>query len=305
MSPKGRPEGESAPKRVSAEGRPVTAPVYTPDFVERGYNNRAAVPDHAEWFVRYMELSAAARDALQPVQDLRYGDGPQETLDLFVPPAPSRGTLVFVHGGYWRALDKTDFLFVATPFVHAGYAVAALNYDLCPAVSIATIVEECRRAVGWIVREGARHGANASRIVVSGHSAGGHLAAMLLATPASAWGLARHPVVGAMSLSGVHDLRPLVLFSFNADFRLDDAEAARQSPILLRPATDAPIVVAVGADETSEFVRQARLLWDAWPANRPPGATGPMLIPHRNHFSVVADYVDAQSALTRATLALF
>jgi arylformamidase len=128
---------------------------------------------------------------------------------------------------------------------------------------------------------------------------------MLLATPASAWGLARHPVVGAVSLSGVHDLRPLVLFSFNADFKLDDAEAARQSPILLRPATDAPIVVAAGAEETSEFVRQAQLLWEAWPANRPQGAYGPMLIPHRNHFSIVADYADAQSALTRATLALF
>jgi len=108
-----------------------------------------------------------------------------------------------------------------------------------------------------------------------------------------------------VSISGVHDLRPLTLFSFNADFRLDDAEAARLSPILARPATDAPVVVAVGADETAEFVRQAQLLWEAWPANRPPGAAGPMLIPERNHFSVVADYADAQSALTRATLGLF
>jgi arylformamidase len=283
----------------------MTVPVYTPEFVERGYNNRAAVPDHAGWFVRYAELSAAARDALQPAQDLRYGDGPKETLDLFVPAEPSRGTLVFIHGGYWRALDKADFLFVATPCVHAGYAVAVINYDLCPAVTIATIVDECRRAIGWIVREGPGRGANASRIVVSGHSAGGHLAAMLLATSASAWGLARHPVAGAVSLSGVHDLRPLTLFSFNADFGLDDAEAAHQSPILARPATHAPIVVAVGADETSEFVRQAQLLWDAWPANRPQGAAGPMRIPQRNHFSVIADYADAQSALTRATLALF
>jgi arylformamidase len=283
----------------------VTKPLYTPELVERGYNNRAAVPDHPQWLARYPALSAAARDALRPLQDLRYGDGPQETLDLFVPAGPARGTLVFIHGGYWRALDKADFLFVATPFVAAGCAVAAINYDLCPAVSIATIVEECRRALGGIVREGPRHGANAGRIVVAGHSAGGHLAAMLLATPAHAWGLDRHPVAGAASISGVHDLRPLTLFSFNADFRLDDAEAARMSPILAQPATDAPIVVAVGADETSEFVRQAGLLWEAWPANRPRGACGPMLVPDRNHFSVIADYADAQSALTRATLALF
>ena len=283
----------------------MTVPTYTADFVERGYNNRAAVPEHPAWFARFATLSAAAREALGPVQDLRYGAGPAETLDLFLPSAPSRGTLVFVHGGYWRALDKADFLFVATPFVDAGFAAAVVNYDLCPEVSIATIVDECRRAIGWLVRDGAKHGANPQRIVVAGHSAGGHLAAMLLATPASAWGLDRHPVAGAASVSGVHDLRPLTLFSFNSDLKLDDAEAARMSPILARPATDAAIVVAVGADETSEFVRQAQLMFDAWPGNRPPGATAPMVIPQRNHFSVVVDYADARSALTRATLALF
>ena len=281
------------------------SPQYTAESVERGYNNRAAVPEHAEWFARYAAMSTAAREALRPRHDLRYGDGPRETLDLFLPAAPARGTLVFIHGGYWRALDKADFLFVASPFVAAGFAVAAINYDLCPAVSIATIVDECRRAIGWIVRDGARHGASAERIVVAGHSAGGHLAAMLVATPAGAWGRARHPVAGAVSISGVHDLRPLTLFSFNADFRLDDAEAARLSPILARPATEAPVVVAAGADETSEFVRQAQLLWDAWPACRPRGAAGPMLIPRRNHFSVIVDLADPGSALTRATLALF
>jgi arylformamidase len=283
----------------------MTVPSYTADFVERGYNNRAAVPDHPEWFARWATMSAAARDALRPAQDLRYGAGPKQTLDLFVPSTPARGTLAFIHGGYWRALDKAEHSFVAAPFVEAGYAVAVINYDLCPDVSIATIVDQCRRAIGWILRDGPGHGANATRIVVSGHSAGGHLAAMLLATPAGAWGTARHPVAGAVSVSGVHDLRPLVMFSFNADFKLDDAEAARLSPILVRPATDAPIVVAVGADETSEFLRQARLLWDAWPANRPQGAAGPMLVPGRNHFSVIADYADPRGALTRATLGLF
>jgi arylformamidase len=281
------------------------SPQYTAEYVERGYNNRAAVADHPQWLARYPAMSAAAREALRPAQDLRYGEGPKEALDLFVPAAPARGTLVFIHGGYWRALDKSDFLFVAPPIVAAGLAVAVINYDLCPDVSIATIVDECRRAIGWILRDGAARGANAERIVVSGHSAGGHLAAMLLATPASAWGRPSHPIAGAVSISGVHDLRPLTLFSFNADFRLDDAEAARLSPILMRPATDAPIVAAVGADETGEFVRQASLLWDAWPSNRPQGSTGPMLIPQRNHFSVIADCADPESALVRATLALF
>jgi len=178
-----------------------------------------------------------------------------------------------------------------------------INYDLCPDVSIATIVEECRRAVAWVV--GAVYGAAADRLVVSGHSAGGHVAAMLLATDWTRFGLARDPIAGAVSLSGVHDLAPMVQFSFNADFKLDAAEAARLSPVNVAPRSRAPLVIAAGADETSEFLRQAQLLWDRWPANRPKGMTGPLFVLARNHFSVVADYADPLSDLTRATLALF
>jgi arylformamidase len=278
---------------------------YTPEFVERGYNNRAAVPDHARWLAYYPRASAEARAALEPRLDLRYGPGPKETLDLFLPAGPARGTFVFLHGGYWRAFDKSDFSFVATSFVAQGLAVAVVNYDLCPDVSIAAIVDECRRAVSWIVREGAAHGAHPGRVVVGGHSAGGHLTAMLFATDWPALGLARAPFAGGVSLSGVHDLAPMVQFSYNADLRLDDAEAARHSPVLLAPRTRAPLVLAAGADETSEFVRQTRILWDAWPQSRPAGASAPLLVPGRNHFNVVVDFADATSDLTRAALALF
>ncbi len=139
----------------------MSAPPCTPESVERGYNNRAAVPDHPQWFERWARASATARERFAPKLDLRYGPNPKETLDLFVPAGPARGTLLFVHGGYWRALDKSDHSFVAAPFVERGIAVAVQNYDLCPDVSIATIVDECRRAVDWIVREGPRHGASA------------------------------------------------------------------------------------------------------------------------------------------------
>ena len=283
----------------------MTAISYTPEFVERGYNNRAAVPDHPRWLAYFPDASAEARAALAPKMDLRYGPGAKETLDLFLPSGRARGTFVFLHGGYWRAFDKSDFSFVAIPFVAQGFAVAVVNYDLCPNVSIGAIVGEVRRAVVWVIREGAAHGANSDRVVVGGHSAGGHLTAMLFAPDWSASGFVRDPMAGGVSLSGVHDLAPMVQFSYNADFKLDAAEAARQSPVLLIPRTRAPLVLAAGADETSEFVRQTRILWDAWPANRPPGASAPMLIPGRNHFNVVVDFADAQSELTRATLALF
>jgi arylformamidase len=284
---------------------PAASSAYTPEFVERGYNNRAAVSDHPRWLAYYPEASARTRAMLAPLLDLRYGTGPKETLDLFVPSGRARGTFVFIHGGYWRAFDKSDFSFVAPAFVAQGLAVAVVNYDLCPEVSIATIVDECRRAVGWLAREGAGHGADTRRIVVGGHSAGGHLTAMLFATDWPARGFAEAPIAGGLSLSGVHDLVPLVRFSFNADFRLDDAEAARQSPVFLAPRVRAPLLLAAGADETSEFVRQTRLLYDAWPQVRPGGATGPLLVPARNHYTVVTDLEDAGSELTRATLALF
>jgi len=252
---------------------------------------------------------------------------------------------VFLHGGYWRALDKSDFSFVAVPFVAQGFAVANVNYDLCPDVTVAAIVDECRRAVAWLVREGAVHGATASPLVVSGHSAGGHLAAMMLATDWTRAGLDRDPVAGAVSVSGVHDLAPMPLFSYNVDLRLDAASAAALSPVNMQPRSKAPIAIVVGAGETSEFRRQAQLLWDAWPANRPrdmsvagppqransapsggvrvhPSAagpprganseathgrehtSGPLLVAGRDHFSVIADYADPASELTRSTLAL-
>jgi len=276
----------------------------TAEEVERGYNNRAAVPEHPYWFEQFAVRSKLAVDALRPTLDIRYGPGAKETLDLFVPARPARGTLMFIHGGYWRALDKSEHAFVAPAFVRAGYAVASVNYDLCPEVTIATIVDETRRAVEWVVREGPARGAPAP-LVIAGHSAGGHLVAMMYVTDWRARGFARAPFAGGVTLSGVHDLTPLVLYQHNVDFRLDEAEATRLSPAAHAPSVDVPLLVAVGADETSEFVRQSQLLWDAWPRNRPAGAQAMFAVPDRHHFNVVLDYTEPASALARATLALF
>jgi arylformamidase len=277
----------------------------TAEFVEREYNNRAAFPDHPQWFARWAEWSAAAYAGLRVARDLRYGPGPKETLDLFLPAGPARGTFVFLHGGYWRALDKADFGFVATPFVAAEIAVANVNYDLCPAIAVGGIVDECIRAVGWLRREGARHGADCTRLVVGGHSAGGHLAAMMYVADWPRHGFDRPPFDAGVSVSGVHDLAPMPLFSFNSDLRLDADTAWALSPAGLTPTVRAPLVIAVGGAETSEFIRQARLLWDAWPAQRPAGTTAPLVVAGQNHFGVVAEYARGDSALTQATLALF
>ena len=273
------------------------------EFVEREYNLRAAFPDHPQWFARWAADSEAARARLDGHLNLRYGSGRRQTVDLF-PAAQPRGALLFIHGGYWRALDKREHSFVAPPLIAEGIGVAVINYDLCPDVSIARIVDECREGVAWLRREGPRYGVPAERLVVSGHSAGGHLAAMLVATDWSALG-SPSGLAGAVAISGVFDLEPLVQVSFNADLKLDRSRARAVSPIHLRPRRSVPMLFAAGADETSEFIRQSWLLWERWPECHSHGRHGPLFVPERHHFSVVSDLGDPGSALVRQTLAMF
>jgi len=157
----------------------IQTPVYTPEFVERGYNNRAAVPEHPVWLERWTATSRDVIAAFAPRRDVRYGRGVQETLDLYLPSGTPCGTLMFIHGGWWRALDKSDHAFVVPPFLAQGMAVAVVNYDLCPQASIGEISAEMRRALAFLVREAPRLGIPAAPLVVAGHSAGGHLTAML------------------------------------------------------------------------------------------------------------------------------
>jgi len=273
------------------------------EFVEREYNLRVAFPDHPQWFARWAADSAVARSRLDAHLDVRYGSGPKQTMDLF-PAANARGTLLFIHGGYWRALDKVDHSFVAPPLVADGIGVAVINYDLCPEVGIARIVAECREAVVWLLREGPRYGLATQRLLVSGHSAGGHLAAMLAATDWRARGQDAHTIGGVIAISGVFDLEPLVQVSFNVDLKLDVGGAYLVSPIHLQPRAAIRVLIAAGAQETSEFIRQSWLLWERWPECHPPGQRGPLFIPERHHFSVISDLGDPGSELVRQTLAL-
>ena len=266
------------------------------EFIEREYNLRAAFPDHPQWFARWAADSAAARARLSGILDVRYGEGPKQTLDLF-PAANPRAALMFIHGGYWRALDKKEHSFVAGPLVERGVGVAVINYDLCPEVSIARIVEQCRSAALWLMREGPRYDVPAERLLIAGHSAGGHLTAMLLATDWAAQGAIAGSIVAGLALSGVFDLEPLVQVSFNSDLRLDVGQARALSPIRLTPKVRAPLLLAAGAKETSEFIRQSWLLWERWPESRPAGHDRPLFIPHRHHFSVMSELGDARSVI--------
>ena len=276
----------------------------TPDEAERGYNNRAAVPDHPQFFARWAADSARVRSALHCSLDVRYGPGAKETMDLF-PAGGRRGLLFFIHGGYWRSLDKSDHSFIAEPFVDHGFDVAVINYDLCPSVDIATITDQCRGALQWIATNARRHGVNHERIVIAGHSAGGHLTAMLHATGWRERGVNPSLIAGGCAISGVYDLEPLLLTSINDDLRLDEDSARALSPAGLCPLIKAPLFLAVGADETSEFIRQTEVMWDAWSDVRPAGVTRPMLIDGIHHFSVLDCFADVSHPLFAQTVRLF
>jgi arylformamidase len=230
------------------------------------YNNRARIPEHPAILQHWFDASARAREHLHGMLDVAYGNDPSERLDIF--PAASQGApvLVYIHGGYWRALDKRDHSFVAPPFVAAGAMVVMLNHALCPAVSVEHIVLQLVRALAWVHRRAAEYGGDASRIVVAGHSAGGHLATMLLACDwrAVAPELPDDLVGAALSISGLYDLEPLRHASFLApDLRLTAASARRLSPALV-PAPRGRLVALVGGDESEEFLRQHGLIARAW-----------------------------------------
>lgn len=271
--------------------------------VERGYNNRAAVPDHARWFERWAAMSATAFASERVVRDLRYGPNPKETLDLFLPRGPARATFLFLHGGYWRSLDKSDFSWIAPPFVERGVAVAMLNYDLLPAVSVHTIVLQVLRALEWLWRESETLGFDPSRIVVGGHSAGGHLAAMSACALWPQWDpdLPADLVAGVVSVSGLYDLEPLRHTTFlGPDLALDEAGAFRASPAWMTPATGAPVVTAAGGLESESFKAQSALLAQRWPRN----VVADLPMPGRNHLTVVDALAEPGNPLFEAALGL-
>jgi arylformamidase len=272
----------------------------TAEMVEREYNNRALVPDHAAYFARWEKDSAFVRETLPCTLDLAYGPDPRHRVDLF--PAPNaRGTLFFIHGGYWRSLDKGLFSWLAASWVAAGVSVAMPNYRLAPQVRIEDIVDDVIASTNFLFRDGAKHGVATDRVVVSGHSAGGHLTAALFATEASRLAFDTARIVGGVPFSGIFDFEPILQFRFNEDFKLDAAAAARLDLAGKKPVIRAPLVVAAGAAESSEFQRQSQLLAQAWH----PQVKSLLMLPGHNHFSIVDSFAERGQPLYDATLALF
>lgn len=278
------------------------APHPDPAWLDLQYNNRARIPEHPQIFERWARDSAAARRSLAPELDVRYGEGPNETLDVFAPTPGGAPVMVYVHGGWWRSLDKSDHSFVAPPFVAAGAMVVVPNYALCPTVTIEQITLQMVKALAWTYRNAPRFGGDPRRIAAVGHSAGGHLVAMLLCCRWREVAADLPPVLlrRALAISGLFDLEPVRRTPFlKSDLRLSIASARRLSPAKLPAPSEGQLMAVAGAQESEEFLRQNTLIQQAW---------GPRAVPvcesveGVHHLDILYALVDSSTRLHRLSL---
>ncbi len=273
---------------------------YDQPALDSQYNNRGRVPEADDFLAGYVSDSAAARAALASRLDVPFDDRSPQTLDIFMPAGEvhSAPLHIFFHGGYWKSRDKSEFSFVAGPIAAAGGIAVVPDYGLIPAITMDELVRQCRAATAWVHANAASFGGDPARLTISGHSAGGHIVAMVAATDwAGEYGLPADVVKGGVAISGLFDLEPIRLSFVNDDLRLSEEVARRNSPIHLAPPPNLPLVVAYGADESEEYARQSAIYAEYLRGH----GLAPELRPiaGRNHFNIAADLRDPDSEMSR------
>lgn len=262
------------------------------------YTNGAYIAGSDRWPAAWVETAQAFRLALSATGrarlDLAYGDGERQRFDLFLPEGKPKGLVVFVHGGYWMAFDKSTWSQFAAGSVARGYAVAVPSYTLCPENRIAGITAEIGMAIATAAAE------IDGPIMLTGHSAGGHLVSRMVCATSPLSPAVRARIRHVVSISGVHDLRPLMRTAMNATLSIDEAEAQAESPALLRPMADARITCWVGGAERAEFRRQNALLANIWTGLG--ATTASVEEPDRHHFNIIDGLADPDHPLTRTLL---
>ena len=285
----------------------MTAAVVYNDFtqaeLDAEYNNRARFADFEGHFANWRRWSDRTKALLPCRLDVPFGERAVERLDIF--PAAGDGPApiyLFIHGGYWYSLDKADYSYVADGMWPHGVATVVNNYGLAPDHDMDEIVRQNRAALAWIHRNAASFGGDADRIFVAGHSAGGHLAAMALATdwPAFGAGLPADLVKGICAIGGLFDLEPIRLTYLNATLKLDAESARRNSPMHLSYPRAAPSLLVVGHDESPEFHRQTEIMAALWDRLGYPGET--LAAQELDHFSVANDLKDPAGILVQKQL---
>jgi arylformamidase len=280
----------------------MNQPLYrnmTAEELRLQYNPSRSMPEAPLIFQGWKERSTAFRAGAKAELDIAYAEHPLARLDLFLPEAPAPRLHVFIHGGYWQAFGKTDFSFMAEGLIRAGTAVAILGYPLCPQVRIPAIIRYIRLALSFLWREGPQLGLKAAKIQISGHSAGAHLCAMMLATlwPKFDASLPDDILDSAVLISGVYDLEPLRHIETGRALRLTPELARQLSPFALRSAGKARLLLCTGGQESDEFKRQTSVLGRLWA--RQGSNLEVISFPMRNHFTILEELALPEGALAR------
>lgn len=271
--------------------------------LEYQYNNMARRPDAPELLQHLSELSEVYRGQADAKLDCVYGGAERERLDVFRCGKADAPVLIYIHGGYWQRGDKSIYSYIAEAFNNTGVDVAIIGYPLCPEVSMTALTDSIRKALAWLFRNATDLGICADRINLSGHSAGGHLTAMAMATAWPEYGDDLPPdlLKSAIPISGLYLLQPLLPTTISEALHLTDEEIIELSPALLQAAHTAPLLTIVGGAETPEFFRQSDSLTEAW--SRPGSIIDKHIEPDADHFDVVARLASTESEIFQRIVA--
>ncbi len=275
---------------------------YDQETLDAQYNQRSLVPDADDYIAVDVAESARVRQKLDCRIDVAYGPGEDETLDLFPAAAPGSPVVVYMHGGAWTRSDKSNESFMAEAFVAAGAAFVAVNFGLCPKVTLDEMIRQAREAVAWSCENAQDFNADPGRLYIAGHSSGGHVGGMMAVTDWTAHNLPRGLIKGALLCSGMYDLAPVRLSARNDYLHLDEAAEDRNSAMRHIPADGCPLIVGYGGGEQTEFRRQSRAFAAAW---RDAGLEVEEFdMPGVNHFQLRRHFNDPNSPILTAMLAL-
>ena len=271
------------------------------------YDNRAQLSEEALEAIKANQNTRSAEYRVSAVKkhlDVKYGNDSRERLDIYLPEADTPPMFAFMHGGYWQWNDKEGFDFLAKELNAHGAAFANIEYSLCPAVTLAELTNQCQRAIAHLWKNASAYGYDANKIIVSGHSAGGHLTAMMQSTdwPAIDSALPSNVVAGGLPISGVYDVEPIRLTPLNEAVQLGPDDVAAMSPMFLPPLSSGETIIAFGGDEYDEFDRQAEDLAKLWAEQ---GAeTSTLNMPGRDHFTALSALAEPDHDLFAAALKL-
>jgi arylformamidase len=260
------------------------------------YNIRFHVPDFENSLQQWETHSRHAEEKHKVIKDIPYGNEPRECLDIFPSAKPNSKTLVFIHGGYWQRFDKSNFHFIAGGFAKYEITTVLINYPLAPYASIDQIVASCRKAIDWVYKNIHQWNGDQKQIFLAGHSAGGHLSTMLMTKDKNQ--NEEMNIKGVCAISGLFNLIPVQYSYLNEVLKMDEEMATRNSPSELLPVENCPLIIAVGANETTEFFDQSRELFSNWKSKL--SSLEYLEIPDLNHFTILNSIQDKNSLLLQS-----